>query len=442
MGGRALLTLLLRPRTFVFVTVLVLPPAGLLILMGGAPSNPRAIIGGSALVCFLMGVFMVESVVEAARCAFAWTLPGYRRALARGFALCAVAVSGLAVLIVVLAAGARVFDLATLTAVVVGFASFVMAALVVAPEWSLLHVLITLGGLAWLQYGHGGLGVILAAQGVTATTAVAVSVVVLAYAFSERSFRWATVAGPRRTFLWDEWRLIPWWPTRRMGLERADQVAARDPADAGRWTARRPTGVLPIRPAAWVYGLVVFALCVVSDRADSSGSWSLGLPLLFVLVEGAASTRRTRYRLMLPWSRRRQAWHSYTADLTGAALFALMRLGASFVASHFERPVPLSVRVTAYAIVFLPAAQWLVGPPVGAAWKGGLVVPILSPLLYILFLAAARSAESTLTTEVPSALAQASVLAAAVICTQVIHYLSLKWYCTTRDLVSGGQTVE
>ena len=440
MRRRAVVTLLLRPLVLVLALVTAPLLAGLLFAASDANPTPKELLGLAAAICSFAGFGVAAAVAEAVRCTFTWTLPGYRRALAIGFVVTGVSASALITVALSLSSAAPVFSTVTLLSAVLSFASFSVGAVVATPESSVFSLLPFVIWVPWVQQ-RGDLAALLERPALVILAALGTSVVALGYAFSPRTFRWGNAAGPRRTFVWDEWLLIPGWARLRARVSRNLKMARRNRTTVGRASiATIAVPTLTVRPIVGLAGLAVFAICVASNRG-TPGFASLALPITFVLFLNTDRLRRSPCRTQLPWPRHIHARFSYCSDLRDAVVFVVLTLGANWTGRHFESVDPALVRFAVVTVVLLPAAQWLIGPPAGGTWRNRVIVSILAPLLYVVFLIATGLVRDTLPAEAPSGV-RPYVLGFLVIGSQFLHWWSLRWYCTTRDLVTGAQVVE
>ena len=437
----ALLNLLVRPLTIAF-TAGILPLAAILLFVAGS-RRPAAVIGVSAFVCALLGAFIGERMMEAARCSFAWTLPRYRRALLGEFVICGVAVSALAALV---GAVASTTPPPTFLVAAVGFAAFSwIGALYLLPERSLLFPIAVVALFASTPSAPAAL---LNAPLATGTVALAVSALLMWPAFSSRTFRWSALTGPRQDgrFIWHEWPTMPWWPTPRTRFWRRASQAASRARYLGTSVLR---GVVSsygaTKPTTWFASL---ALCVLYFVAVGPNALSsvrrMPFPgllpiLMFGWWMGASSSRGSAWRATLPWSRRHHFAVTYLRDLGSVLVFLLVVAPAIAAAGAGGDPeVPGAVgRAIAVTALFFPAIQWASGPPTGGRWPDPGMTAVLSLVLIVVFCAVFSLLVSGLPKLVSSGVVQAVVLGVLLVGSQVLNWRRLKGYFAGRDLVGA-----
>jgi hypothetical protein len=440
MKRRALLNLLVRPLTAV-LAVLLLPLVTVAIL--AASSTPQAAVAGVAVViCAAIGIFVGEGIAEAARCPFAWTLPRFRRALLREFVVCGMAASALVALIVAAVSPIT----ATSLLVAVGFTAFTLGGAVhLVPEGALLFPIAVV---AVFAAGPSAPASWLNAPLETVTAALAVSALALWSAFSTRAFRWSALTGPRQDgrFIWHEWSTMPWWPRPRTRFWRP---ASRAPSRA-RYVG---TSVLctvvssyrATRPGAWLGALALWALCslyLVPSNLNTvrlrplSGLWAILATLAWVI---AAWSRRSASRAPLPWSRQQHLTVTYLRDLGGLAGFLTMIATGLVAAAPAVSPEVLGAvgRGIGVMAVFVPAAEWISGPPTGGRRADGGVEAVLGLVLFVAFVVVLNLVIVGLPELVSSGAAQAVVLGLLIVGSQVLNWRRLKGYFANRDLVRG-----
>jgi len=434
-----LLNLLVRPLTIAF-TAGVLPMAAILLFVAGS-RRPAAVIGVSAFVCAVLGAFIGERMMEAAKCSFAWTLPRYRRALLGEFVICGVAVSALVALI---GAVASTTPPPTFLVAATGFAAFSwVGALYLLPERSLLFPIAVL---VLLASGPSAPAALLNAPLTTVTAALAVAALALWSAFSSRAFRWSALTGPREDgrLIWNGWPTMPWWPTPRTRFwRRASQAPSR--ARYLGTSVLRGVGSRygATKPTAWFASLALYVLCVVAagpnalssvGRAPLSG---LGPILIFVALMSASLSRSLAWRATLPWSRRHHLAVTYVRDLGDVLLFLLVTLAAAGTAGNPGVLMGGVGRGIAVVAIFFPAFQWAAGPLTGCPWADRGVTMILFIAVAMVFLVTLRLVVTGLPELVSSGAAQAVALGLLIVGSQALNWRRLKGYFAGRDLVGG-----
>jgi len=437
----ALLNLLVRPLTIVF-TAGVLPMAAILLFVAGS-RRPASVIGVSAFVCAVLGAFIGEGMMEAARCSFAWTLPRYRRALLGEFVICGVAVSALVSLI---GAVASITPPPTFLVAAVGFAAFSWGgALYLLPERSLL---IPIAALVLLASGPSGSAALLRAL-TTVTAALNVAALALWSAFSSRAFRWSALTGPHQDgrFVWHEWPTMPWWPKRRTRFWRsAPQSPARVRYVGTSILRSAVSGYGATRPTAW---FAILALCVLYFVAAGPNVLNsvrrMPFPSLLPILMlgwwmGASSSRGSAWRATLPWSRQHHFAVTYVRDLGSMLAFLLVIAPAIAAAGAGGGPEVLGAvgRAIAVTALFFPAIQWASGPPTGGRWPDPGMSAVLSFVLIVVLCAVFSLVVTGLPKLVSSGVAQAVVLGVLLVGSQALNWRRLKGYFAGRDLVGGG----
>jgi hypothetical protein len=434
----ALFNLLVRPLTAV-LAVLLLPLVTVAIL--AASSTPQAAVAGVAVViCAAMGIFVGEGIAEAARCSFAWTLPRFRRALLREFVVCGMAASALVALIVAAVSPTT----ATSLLVAVGFTAFTLGGAVhLVPEGALLFPIAVV---AVFAAGPSAPASWLNAPLETVTVALAVSALALWSAFSTRAFRWSALTGPRRDgrFVWHEWRTMPWWPKPRTQFWRPSLRAPSRARYVGSSVLR---GVVSsygtTKPPAWFASLALFVLCVVAAKPNTLNSAGraplsgLGPSLILVAWMSVSLSRGSAWRATLPWSRRHHLAVTWVRDLGDVLLFLLVTLAAAGTAGNPEVLMGGVGRGIAVTALFVPAVQWVSGPPTGGRWPDQGLMALWGIGVVVVFVVALNLAVTGLPKLVSSGALQAVVLGLLIVGSQVLNWRRLKGYFTSRDLVGG-----
>jgi len=435
----ALFNLLVRPLTIVF-TAGVLPMAAILLFVAGS-RRPASVIGVSAFVCAVLGAFIGEGMMEAARCSFAWTLPRYRRALLGEFVICGAAVSALVALI---GAVASITPPPTFLVAAVGFAAFSWGgALYLLPERSLL---IPIAGLVLLASGSSGAAALLRAL-TTVTAALAVAALALWSAFSSRAFRWSALTGPGQDgrFIWHEWPTMPWWPTPRTRFwRRASQAPSRARYVGTSVLRSVVSSYRAIAPTTWLASLALGVLYFVAVGPNAPSVRRMPFPYLLPILMfgwwmGASSSRSSAWRATLPWSRRHHFAVTYVRDLGSMLAFLLVIAPAIAAADAGGGPAVLGAlgRAIAVTALFFPAIQWASGPPTGGRWPDPGMSAVLSFVLIVVLCAVFSLVVTGLPKLVSSGVAQAVVLGVLLVGSQALNWRRLKGYFAGRDLVGG-----
>jgi len=437
----ALLNLLVRPLTIAF-TAGVLPMAAILLFVAGS-RRPAAVIGVS-FVCAVLGAFIGEGMMEAARCSFAWTLPRYRRALLGEFVICGVAVSAVVVLI---GAVASTTPPPTFLAAAVGFAAFSwVGALYLLPERFLLFPIAVL---VLLASGPSAPAALLNAPLTTGTAALAVATLALWSAFSSRAFRWSALIGPRADgrSLWNGRPTMPWWPRlRRLRAGGRSQGASRARYVGTSVLRGVVSSYRPIRANEWFFALALSVWYVVAVGPNSLNSvprrtfWSAwAIFMVFSLMNRTSyGSHGSASRATLPWSRRHHFSVAFARNL-GGPLVILVVLSPAITAFALGNPELLGPAVRGIAVfaVFCPAFQWAMGPPTGGPWPDRGMTIILILAVSMAFLLALRLVVTGLPALVSSGVAQTVVLGLLIVGSQVLNWRRLKGYFANRDLVGG-----
>ena len=447
MRRAALFNLLFRPLSIGFVALFV--PVAIVLLFGMGLKGPAAFIEDSFLVCAVMGTFVGGSIAEASRCSFAWTLPRYRRALLGEFVLCGAVVSGVAGLI---ATGIGTIPHGGLVAVAVAFAAFSLGgALGLVPESPLLFPIGFVVLFASLSTAHAAAVSAAAASApvVTIVVALALSALALWLAFGRRTFRWSALTGPRQPGreIWHEWPKVPWWPRHGAWFARRAPQAPSRARYVGSSVLR---GVAcdsrATKRATWLAGLTVCALLFVvfGPSARYGVPWA-GLPdlwmvLMLVALMTAQRSRGSALRIALPWSRRHHFAVAFVSDLWNVLTFLLVTGPALAAAGAIGDPGTLGALVRGIAVTafFLPAFQWLSGPPIGGRWTAQIVVLVLGFVLLMVYIVTLNLVVSNLPKLMSSSVAQAFALGLLLAGSQALNWRGLKHYFTDCDLTGGA----
>jgi hypothetical protein len=436
----AVLDLLVRPM--IIIQVAVFGPISVILLFVAAALRPGTAVAASSVVCAGFGLFVGQGIRVAAGCAFAWTLPAFRRALLLEFVAGGLALSGLATAILLIG-GAGTDQAVPVFAA--GFASFSVGAVsLLGPQSTQLLVLAFMLVVPRFAFGRTAATAILGAPLATVAIAGAVSALVLWTTFSRGAFRWSALTGPRQDgqSFWQRWGMSARWRNRRNRQMRPESPATAPARYVGYAAAG---GVLAnyraVRPVTWLFLPFVFLLCLAVFRADVfdggrvnpfTGGWFI---LAFVWWTSASWSRRSACQAMLPWSRRHHAIVAYVRDLGDALLFLLLMLAAASLVLGLEGMRGPVLRGLAVMAIFFPAARWLSGPPVGDRWKASVFTLVLAIVGIATFLVALNLLATHLPALVSSGAWQGIVLGALVLLSQALHWRSLHRYLTTRDLV-------
>jgi hypothetical protein len=441
----ALLNLVARPLTILYVADVLAPAVMALAVMALDPGDSRAVgvvVRFSLYTCALSGVCLGGAITTAARCSFAWTLPRFRREVLREFVACGVPVSVASGLIATLTTSAT---MSGLLAGVMGFAVFSLGgAMSLIPE---APPLLLLGGGAFAFFATSTPGAVLNAPLAVAAIAVAIaSTVALWFGLGNRTLRSSSDSGVRGNvpFVSNELHTLAWWPRRqprRAGACPEDTsrlpyvgtsvfrgvVTSYQPVRPRRLLGDAGVGVLLV--ALIMASLVWLKLITVNPAAPSNLWFSFVLvgPMTALAVRTGLAVRSSLWPVGLPWSRRQQLLVAYVRDLIamlGYLLAAcLATLAVAFVIAHPDRQwIAGLARAGAATALLLPMFQ--------GRDRGRLVLAIL-----VVIPVAATVYGVSLPVLVISPAAQAIVLGVLFVASQSLHWLSLRRYFTSRDLV-------
>jgi len=439
----AFLHLLVRPAGIAFAALFV--PAAVIMLFTAGVRGPSRFVVGAGLVCFFVGAFGGTTLTDAARCSFAWTLPGYRRALLVEFAFCGAVVAAFVTLIgaVVATTPSQTFLVAA-----VAFAAYALGgALFLTPEGSLI---LPVAFIAFVASQSWTPAPVMTAPFATITVSAAVSALALWSAFSSRTFRWSALIGPREDgrLMWNGWPTMPWWPRLRRGRAGAGpQGVSRAPYVGTSVLRGVVSSYRPMRANAWlaaIAGLSLFYVVAVGSNAlgrfPRTGFWiAWAIFIVFSSMNRSSYGHRSSApRTTLPWSRRHHLAVAYARNLGDLIVIPLV-LSPAFAAFALGNPELLGPagRGIAVVAIFFPAFQWAAGPPTGGPWADRGVTMILTISIAMVFLVALLLVVSGLPLLVGSGAAQAVVLGLLVAGSQLLNWRRLKGYFATRDLVGG-----
>ena len=445
----ALLDLLVSRLTIFYAVFALFPAVTALFVPDARSAGP--VIGLSFLVCAQVGGFVSQRMMTARRCAFGWTLPGFRRELLREFAACGVAVSLAGGLIpAAIATGATMPSLAVGAT---GFAAFSLGGvLCLIPEAPPLLMLAS-----WALFflvGTSTPAALLDTPVAVLTIALAVSAASLWLGFRSRTFRWSAsdaLQGNVGVFS-TQMQSLRWWPKRRsQGAGAVTEVASR-----ARYVSTSVSrGVISSYQAArrpWLFvnlvaEVVVFALMTaafvwlnrVTDGPAASENVWFGLVMVGSIF--SSTGRGLSSRAGLPWSRRHHLAVAYALDLLITLRFLLatcpVAIAVFIVIAHPDgQLIAALARAGAATAVFLPVFQWPGRPPTGGPGLGQLQkiswVTFTRPLVIV---SVVGLCVYGLPVMVSSPVAQAIVLATLLVASQALYWLKLRRAFITCDLV-------
>jgi hypothetical protein len=449
----ALVKLLVSPLT-IFFAVFGLFPAVMAPFVLDAKSA-GAVICFSFIMCAQVGGYLGERMMTARRSSFAWTLPRFRRELLREFVGCGVAVSTAGGLIpAAIATGATMPSLATGAT---GFAVFSLGGvLCLVPEAPPILLLTTMALL--LAFGTSTPAALLDAPVAVITIALAISTVALWLGFRSRTFRWSSLDGLRGNvgLFSTQLQSLLWWPKRR------PRPACAYPGDASRAPYVGTSvfrGIAYSYQAArlrWLFRTLVFGAFLFAAMTASfvwlnlftggpAAPPTLWFGLVMVGMMTALVGRGSSWRVALPWSRQQLLNVAYARDLVDTLWYLLPTSSAAiavfFLIAHPDSQLMGALaRAGAATALFFPVFQWPDGPPTG---RRGLyqrqsmgVAVVVRPAVII---AGVAMCVYGLPVLVNSPAAQAIVLGLLLVASQILHWLNLRRYFTTCDLVGEAR---
>ena len=438
-----LTTLLTRPITAVSLAFIV--PLSVLGFMLPSNKSLADLVFVSVAMGGATGLTIGGTISSAARCTFAWTLPGFRRGALLTFVASGAAASAFVACLLVLSGRGTAAILPALT----GFAAFACGgALAIAPEGMWLQ--------AFLWMGLVGLNVsgiaprrwfAAAAEPAGAVLATGIAIGALGAAFGARAWRWAGLfPGDRQDTgsLAERLRRIPW----RLHLRSRRQATVQRQAEPGSFsptsTARCVLALRRERPsvtrAAGVVKVLVlmpvwFAFTHRGLNLSAAGAASMLLPAMGVLL---LLNDSSNHRASYPWSRplhRRAAYVEQVLRSAGFVVLGPTVLGIGLVLARADTPSADAIaRVLAASVILLPIARLVHGVrPNGDGLDGGESAILFGMLLVVGSLWAA-AIERWLPVLAPSLVGQAAVMAVLIVGSQALYWRHLGRHFSTRDL--------
>jgi len=444
----ALLTLVARPMTITFVAIVVAPLVMLqvLIFMGEWESASQ-VLRIALFACAMIGSYLGGQIVQTIGYPFAWTLPRFRRAVVWEFVACGVAVSVVPGLVVAIATGAMA---STLMASVTGFAVFsVSGALCVIPEAAPLVWLGCGAALMWFRMSVPA--AILDAPVAVITVGIAISSLALWLGFRTRAVRWSAVCArqapvgwvsyPLHTLLRGQNRLrdqvnAPSAIAPRVeyvGTSVSQGVASTYRAVRYRWVQA------PVQVGILVITMITTDLIWLSLNNDSPAvPLNLWIGLAIVGPITVEASRRSTSGVVPPWSRRQHLAVGYTRDLIDTLAYPIAAcfpaIAVFFLLAHPDRQLlGMLARAAVATAVFFPVFQW---PPTG---KAGMrqrhsmsAATFVRPVVTVTGVAVCVAGLPHLAS---APAVQAAGLGVLLVASQVIYWVMLRRFFTTRDLV-------
>jgi hypothetical protein len=439
----ALRYLLARPLVIVLAAFAV--PVIIVAVVAIGAERPSAGLLLPSLIAAAVGILCGGSIRDAARCPFAWTLPGYWRSVVSGFALAgtitAVLLSGL----VVLSGAAAPAWLVAAAA----FTAFVLAGtFAMGPQAFVALTVFVLWAGSDFRSGDMAAAAALAAPVPTVAVLTVCSVITLALLANARVFRscaHSEPVGPGRES-WRGWFKVFRQPGKRRVTGDAAHIGppSQTSASVG-WTVfteLRADRVRLLLTAAAVGLIAVLAFgpaTIATVRYKPvPGLWVAW----FVIIMAPRTSRLASNRLSLPLSRQQHCRVAYVLSACEVLLVAVpsgIGLASSLAAASPDVREAVC-RGLAAIVCWYPAIQWARTRPSGNQWPDP-VLRVLAGIGAVTgFVAVINLAVSVLPVIVPSGVGQVAVLALFLGASQALHWGALSRFFTEADLVSNSST--